>query len=166
MFMPVISSPFVRIGAQAPWAGKLRSTAIFASLAALALLLSGCRHTPPEQALRDTIAAMQKAGEEHRVSDLMASVADDFVGQEGMDQKQLRQYLTVIGLQNRQLGTTLGPLAVTITGDRARVNFTLGASGGAGGWMPDRAQVYDVDTGWRMEGSDWKLISASWKPKL
>jgi hypothetical protein len=138
----------------------------FALLLALAALATGCRHMPPEQALRDTIAAMQKAGEEHRVSDLMASVADDFVGQEGMDQKQLRQYLTVISLQNRQVGTTLGPLTVTITGDRARVEFTLAASGGAGGWMPDRAQVYDVETGWRLEGNDWKLISASWKPKL
>ena len=116
--------------------------------------------------MRDTIAAMQKAGEEHRVSDLMDSVADDFVGQEGMDQKQLRQYLTVISLQNRQVGTTLGPLTIAVTGDRARVAFTLAASGGAGGWMPDRAQVYEVETGWRLEGGDWKLISASWKPKL
>ena len=73
---------------------------------------------------------------------------------------------TVISLQNQQVGTTLGPLTVTITGDRARVAFTLAASGGAGGWMPDRAQVYDVETGWRTGGRDWKLISATWKPKL
>ena len=109
---------------------------------------------------------MQQAGEEHRVSALMASVAEDFNGPDGMDHKQLRQYLTVIGLQNQQLGTTLGPLQIDITGDRARVGFTLAASGGASGWLPDRAQVYAVETGWRMEGSDWKLISATWKPKL
>jgi len=159
-------SRFSRIGAQGLWAGKPRQAAFFALLLALATLATGCRHTPPEQTLRDTIAAMQKAGEEHRVSDLMDSVADDFVGQDGMDQKQLRQYLTVISLQNWQVGTTLGPLKVEITGDRARVAFTLAASGGAGGWMPDRAQVYDVETGWRLEGNDWKLISATWKPQL
>ena len=154
------------IGAQAPEAGKPRQ-AVFSGLALVLLLLcAGCSHTLPEQALRETISAMQKAGEEHRVSDVMDSVAEDFVGQDGMDQKQFRQYLTVISLQNRELGTTLGPLTVAITGDRARVSFTLGASGGAGGWLPDRAQVYDVETGWRLEGGDWKLISASWKPKL
>ena len=109
---------------------------------------------------------MQKAGEEHRISDLMDSVAGDFGGPDGMDQKQFRQYLTAVSFQNRQLGTTLGPLAVDIVGDRARVAFTLATSGGAGGWLPDRAQVYDVETGWRLEGNDWKLISASWKPKL
>ena len=96
----------------------------------------------------------------------MNSVAEDFVGSEGMDHEQLRQYLTVIGLQNRQLGTTLGPLQIELVGDRARVGFTLAASGGAGGWLPDRAQVYDVETGWRLEGNDWKLISANWSPKL
>ncbi len=153
------------IGAQAPEAGKPRQAGLFGAALVVLLLCAGCHHAPPEQALRETIAAMQKAGEEHRVSDVMDSVAEDFVGQEGMDQKQFRQYLTVIGLQNRELGTTLGPLTIAITGDRARVSFTLGASGGAG-WLPDRAQVYDVETGWRMDGSDWKLISASWKPKL
>ena len=158
---------FIRlIGAQASWAGKTRQAGFLACLLALQLACAGCRHAAPEQALRDTIANMQQAGEEHRVSDLMNSVAEDFVGSEGMDHKQLRQYLTVIGLQNRQLGTTLGPLQIELVGDRARVAFTLAASGGAGGWLPDRAQVYDVETGWRLEGNDWKLISANWSPKL
>jgi hypothetical protein len=69
-------------------------------------------------------------------------------------------------MQNRTLGTTIGPLDIKIIGDRATVDFTLGASGGTGGWLPDRAQVYQVETGWRMESGDWMLISADWKEKL
>jgi len=109
---------------------------------------------------------MQAAGEKHETSKVLDSVAEDFAGPEGMDRKQLNMFLVGVSMQNRQLGTTIGPLDLNIIGDRATVKFTLGASGGAGGWVPDHAQVYDVETGWRMEGGDWKLISANWKEKL
>jgi hypothetical protein len=154
------------IGAYAWKADKPRRNWLLAILAGLSLLLFGCHSTPPEQALRNTIAAMQAAGEQHKTSEVMDSVADDFAGPDGMDRKQMQRFLIGISLQNRKLGTTIGPLDIKIIGDRATVNFTLGASGGAGGWLPDRAQVYQVETGWRMEGSDWKLISANWKEKL
>jgi hypothetical protein len=32
--------------------------------------------------------------------------------------------------------------------------------------LPSRVQVYDVDTGWRLDDGEWKLISAKWKPQL
>jgi hypothetical protein len=154
------------IGAYARKADKPRRYWLIALLASLSLLLFGCHSTPPEQALRNTIAAMQAAGEQHKTSGVMDSVADDFAGPDGMDRKQMQRFLLGISLQNRKLGTTIGPLDIKVIGDRATVNFTLGASGGEGGWLPDRAQVYQVETGWRMEGSDWKLISANWKEKL
>ena len=109
---------------------------------------------------------MQAAGEQHETAKVIDSVAEDFAGPDGMDRKQLKMFLVGVSMQNRQLGTTIGPLDVKILGDRATVRFTLGASGGSGGWMPDRAQVYQVETGWRMDGGDWKLISADWKEKL
>jgi len=136
------------------------------ALASLALLLSGCHTTPPEQKLRDTIAAMQAAGEKHETSKVMDSVAEDFAGPEGMDRKQFQLFLVGVSMQNRELGTTIGPLDIKIIGERATVAFTLGASGGAGGLLPDRAQIYQVETGWRMDSGDWKLISADWKEKL
>ena len=129
-------------------------------------MLPGCRSTPPEEALKATIAKMQADGEQHHVSDVMDSVAEDFGGREGMDRKGLRQMLTLASMQNQELGVTLGPLDTKVMGDRATVEFTLAASGGSGRLLPDRAQVYDVTTGWRLEGGDWKLISASWKEKL
>ena len=133
---------------------------------ALAVGLSACQHEPPEQALRRTIAEMQNAGEEHRVSAVMASVAEDFAGPDGMDRKQLQRFLTLISLQNRELGVTLGPMEVKMQDSRATVAFTLAGSGGSGGWLPERGQIYDVETGWRLEGDEWRLISANWKEEL
>lgn len=160
------ASVLPRIGAQAPNAGKASRTRFFALVVLFSALLAACRHPPPEQALRDTVARMQKAGEARDVAGFMAQVDDDFAGPDGMDRQRLRQFLAVVALRNQRIGTTLGPLDVRILGERATVDFTLGASGGDAGWLPDRTQVYDVHTGWRRDGDDWKLLSASWQPKL
>ena len=154
------------IGAHARKADKPRRYWLIALVATVCLLLSACRSTPPEVALRKTIADMQAAAEQHKTSKFMDSVAEDFGGPQGMTRKDLQRFLIGISMQNRDVGTTIGPLDIKIIGERATVTFTLGASGGSGGLLPDRAQVYQVETGWRMESGDWKLISANWKEKL
>ena len=128
----------------------------------LALGLAGCSRTPPEQALRETIAAMEAAAEARDSSALVEHLAEDFAGPDGMDRERFRRYLAVIWLRNRDVGVTLGPLEVELMGERATVSFTAAARGGAG-LLPERADVYQVRTGWRLEGGDWKLISADWE---
>ena len=132
----------------------------------LLLGLSACESTPPEEALRKTIATMQAEGEQHHVSAVMASVAEDFRGPGGSDRRELQRLLTFASMQNQNLGVTVGPIDVQLMGDRATAKFTLGVTGGSGRYLPDQAQVYDVQTGWRLEGADWMLISADWKERL
>ena len=164
---------FFWIGAQALNAGKPRrrgagffASALTAALCAfLLLLMVGCHHEPPEQALRSTISRMQAAAEAHDTDALFGSIADDFAGSDGMDRTAFRRYVTFMGMRNQKIGVQLGPLDVKLFGDRATVSFTAAISGGAG-WMPEHAQVYQVDTGWRLDGGDWKLISAKWKEQL
>ena len=134
------------------------------ALAALAAL-PGCHREPPEQALRKTIAGMQAAAEAGDTDTLFAPIADDFAGSEGMDRQAFRRYVTLMRLRNARVTVTLGPIDVKLIGDRATAGFTAALSGGAG-FLPSNAQVFDVSTGWRLEGRDWKLISARWTPKL
>ena len=131
----------------------------------LFVALAGCSRQPPEQALRTTIAAMEEAAEHNDADALFDHIADDFAGSQGMDRDAFRRYVLVMGLRNQSIGVNLGPLDVKLFDDRASVAFTVALTGGPG-WLPDRAQVYDVTTGWRLQDDDWKLISASWKPKL
>lgn len=131
----------------------------------LLCLASGCSREPPEQALRSTIAGMQAAAEARDSDALVESFSGDFAGPEGMDRDQFRRYLAVLWLRNREVGVSLGPLEVELMGDRATVEFTAAATGGEG-FLPDRAQVYRVNTGWRLEDGEWRLISAHWEPKL
>jgi hypothetical protein len=151
------------IGSQGSGGGK----ALRAWLAAALLALAGCDSTPPEQKLRDTIKQMAADGEARQVSKVMDVVADDFGGPGGMDRKGLRRFLTFAGMQSADIGVTMGPVEVELIGERATAKFTLGVTGGAAGrLLPDRAQVYDVTTGWRMEGGEWKLIAANWDDQL
>ena len=158
-----------RIGAQAPNAGKAhrgRCGALLPGWMLLSLiLLAGCHREAPEQALRETIASMQSAAEANDSTALFAPIAEDFAGSEGMDRQAFRRYVALLGLRNSRIGVSLGPLDVKLFGDRASARFTVALTGGAG-LLPERAQVYDVDTGWRMERGNWKLISARWEARL
>jgi hypothetical protein len=159
----------VPIGAQAPNAGKPSqgwSRGLLPLFSALVLgALVSCSHEPPEQALRSTIAAMQQAAEAHDTDALFEPIAEDFSGSEGMDRQAFRRYVVLTGMQNQKVGVQLGPLDVKLFDHRATVSFTAALSGGAT-WLPERAQVYQVETGWRLEDGDWKLISAKWEPRL
>ena len=128
-------------------------------------MLAGCSREPPEQALRATIEAMQVAAEARDSEALVASVSEQFAGPDGMGRDEFRRYLALLWLRNREVGVSVGPLELKLIGERATVEFTAAARGGQG-WMPDRAQVYRVRTGWQREGGDWKLISAEWEPAL
>ena len=135
------------------------------ALAGLLALVAGCGREPPEQALRDTLAAMQEAAETRDAATIAGHVSADFAGPGGMDREQFRRTLAVAWLRDREIGVSLGPVEVELIGDRARLAFTAATRGGQG-WLPERAQVYQVRTGWRLEDGEWKLLSAEWEPVL
>ena len=126
---------------------------------------AGCSSPPPEQALRDAVGKLQAAVQTRDIDALFEPIADDFVGPEGMDRQTFRRYVTVITLRKQKFGVQLGPLDVKMFAERATVTFTA-ATTGSDGWLPDSAQVYQVETGWRMESGQWKLMSAAWQAKL
>jgi len=82
-----------------------------------------------------------------------------------MDGQAFRRYVSLVALRNDAIGVDIGPLDVKLYGDRATATFTAATRGGAG-LLPDRAQVYNVETGWRLDDGEWKLISAKWEPVL
>ena len=134
-------------------------------LAAVMLLAAGCSRSPPEQRLRTQLSTMQAALEERRAGDFMDGVAADFAGNDGMDRAALQQVVRAQVLANARIGLTLGPAEVALVDDRATVRFSAVASGGGGRILPERAQAWDVTSGWRDVGGDWRLYYAEWKPR-
>lgn len=138
-------------------------------LAALLLALAclpGCSRPDPEQQLRARLQAMQRAIEDRRPSDFMQGIAEDFAGNQGTDRAALHRLLRLQVLGRGNVGTRTGPLQVRMQGATATVRFTVLLSGGTGRFMPDSAQAYEITSGWREQGGQWRVYYAQWTPKL
>ena len=133
----------------------------------LVLLLGACSVSDREQQLRQQIRALQEAIDRRDVGDVEALLADDFVGNEGMDRRGARQLAAAVFLRHREVAARIGPVEVELRGqDDAVARFQVLATGGSGGLLPERGQAYQVETGWRLIDGEWKLRNASWKPAL
>ena len=131
------------------------------------MLAGACSRTSPEQAVRDRIEAMQEAIDARDAGAVGDLLADDFVGNDGLDKRGARQLAAAMFLRFRDVSAKLGPATVELRGSRDAVaRFSALATGGSGGLWPESGQVYEVETGWRLVDGDWKLLSAEWKPKL
>ncbi len=140
---------------------QLAMTRIF-QVAVLAILLAACNRTPPEQALRNRIDALQQAIESRDGAEIREALADDFIGPDGLDRDGARRLAQGLFLRNQQIGVVVGPLDVEMQQDHATVHCTAALTGGSGNLLPDSGQVYDVTSGWRLEDGDWQLTSIKW----
>lgn len=129
------------------------------------LLLAACSRTAPEQALREAFDGLQAAIEQRDAAAMQQHLADDFIGNDGMDRDGARRLAALMWMRHRDIGASHGPLQIELRDDHATLRFSAMLRGGAGG-LPDSVQVYDVETGWRLRGGDWKLVSARWTPAL
>lgn len=138
---------------------------VYASvLAAGVLVLAGCSHEAPEAHVRGRVEALQSAIDARDVGAVHALLADDFIGNDGLDKQGARRLATGLFLRYRNVGLRLGPVDVRLRGDAdATVRFTVLATGGSGGLLPDSGQVYAVETGWRWIDGAWRLRSAQWR---
>lgn len=125
-------------------------------------LLAGCSRAPAEQRLREAMAGLQAAIEAREVREAMGYVDEAFIGSGSLDREGARNLLRVMVLRHQSLGLTLGPAEIELFEGRATVRFTAVATGGQGALLPQSARVWQVETAWREDGSDWRLISAHW----
>ena len=146
---------------------RRRSHSWTLALVAAIALAAGCSRTPPEQAIRHQIEAMQVAVDARDAGAVDDLLADDFIGNDGLDRQGARRLAAGMFLRYRDVSAKLGPATVELRGERDAVaTFTVLATGGSGGLLPDSGQVYQVETGWRIVDGEWKLLSANWKEKL
>lgn len=131
-----------------------------------AMTVLGCARTPPEQKLRESLSALQASMETRNASDLEDALAIDFVGPDGLDREGARRLAQMLFLRHQDIGANLGPVQITMQQKHASVRFTAALTGGTGAVLPDAASVYDVQTAWRLEDGEWRLINAQWTPRI
>ena len=131
----------------------------------LLLVVSACSRSDPEQAVRAQVDALQQAIDARDAGAVEDLLAEDFIGNEGMDRRGAKQLAAGVFLRHREIGARLGPVTVEPRGEREAIaRFSVLATGGSGGLLPEQGQVYQVQTGWRLQDGDWKLLNASWTP--
>ncbi|MDN5781404.1 MAG: nuclear transport factor 2 family protein [Luteimonas sp.] len=131
-------------------------------LLAMLALAAGCRRESAEQALRRDIASLQAAIESRDARGMAKFLADDFVGNDGLDRDGARRLAAVYFMRNARIGITPGPLDIRLQGDHATLHTTAMLTGGAGGLLPETGRVYAITAGWRMEDGEWRMTSLSW----
>ena len=126
---------------------------------------AACARDPSEQALRDTLDALQTAGEERDASDFMAHVAEDFVGNSSeYDRAGLERLLRMVSLRHQSIRVVKSGIEIEMHGDRAIVRMRILVAGGSGGLIPESGQLFETESAWRFIDGEWMLGSASWKP--
>lgn len=137
-----------------------------AGLLILALMLAGCSRSNDEQALRDTLAAMEAALKERNTGQFMRHVADDFIQPDAqLDAAGLRRLVTGLLLRYPTVQSLVTVGDIQIDGTRATLELTVLATGGQG-LLPERGQAWTVRSSWRRDGSRWLLYHAQWDARL
>ncbi len=129
----------------------------------LLIVLPGCARAPAEQRLLEAMEALQSAIEAREVSAALDHFAEDFTATGGLDREGARNLMRVMVLRHQRLGLSLGPIEVAMFEQRATVRFTAVATGGQGSLLPESARVWQVETAWREEDGEWRMISAQWQ---
>ena len=141
--------------------------AVAAMAVITALLVAGCGKDDPEQAIRLQVEAMQAAIDARDAGDVEDLLAKDFVGNDGMDRHAIRQLAVGVFLRHKDVAAKLGPVSVELRGESdAIAKFSVLATGGSGGFLPESGQLYQVESGWRLVDGEWRLLNATWTPNL
>ena len=132
------------------------------------LTLAGCSREAPEDAIRAQVVALQTAIEHRSASDVADVLDEDFIGPQNMDRRAARQMAAVLMLRHQRIGVLTGPVDVTLQGeDRATVRTRAALTGGEGSaLLPDSAQAWRIESGWRLRDGVWRITSLTWTPVL
>ena len=146
------------------WARRLGALALVWLLIAA---MAACSRTPPEQAVREQLEALQSAIDARDAGAVQDLLAEDFVGNRGIDRRGARQLALAVFLQHRDVGARLGPVTVDVRSEsEATAKFSVLATGGNGGLLPTNGEVFDLETGWRLVDGKWRLLNARWTPEF
>lgn len=147
------------------WASP--AAALVSSLV-LTALLAGCGTPPPaEQRILETLTEMELALEAGEVGKFLDPIAEDFIAENrALDRAALGLLVRRERLARSRIAITRFEPEVRLHGDdRATAAFQALATGGSG-LLPDEGQLWRVETSWRLDDDEWRLIGASWQRAL
>ncbi|NJD32155.1 MAG: hypothetical protein FIB04_09740 [Gammaproteobacteria bacterium] len=114
------------------------------------------------------VAQAEQAAEARDLSGIMEFVSADYRDEQGYGTVELKQYLRGYLIAHQSVHLLLKVNSVGFPyRDMAQVGLTLGALGresGAATAFDVAADVYDVELELRLEGTEWRVTRARWRP--
>jgi hypothetical protein len=138
-------------------------------LAALVALVAGCGESrTPEAQVRAIVAQGEQAAEARDLSGVMDLVAPSFRDGQGGGRDELKQYLRGYLVAHQAIHLLAKVHSVEFPyRDMAKVSLTLGTLGreaAAATAFDLAADVYDVELELALDGGEWRVTRASWRP--
>lgn len=137
-----------------------------AALWAAAFLVAACGDTrTTEQRIIAAITEMEELAEAGERGAFMDRVHEAFAGQGGaLTRDEFNRFMIMQWNQNQRLEARLFPIRVIDDWEgQASASFRALITGGRG-LIPERGQVFEITTTWRLDGGEWLLYRAEWDP--
>lgn len=131
----------------------------------LAINLTACARSEPEQEIREHIAAIQTAIEDRNASDVSDYLAEGFLANGHIDKQSLYRFLVAQFLGHNKITAAVTRLEIGIdelNPYRARMEGT-GLVAGAEHWLPTDGNLVTFEGEWSFIEGEWRLSRLDWK---
>lgn len=128
-------------------------------------LLSACSDEPTvEQQVIAAILEMEEYVENAQRGEFMDMITEDFTAQDAtLGRNEFRQFMFLQWNQNQRLYAQLFPIKVYEQAfGGASAHFRALITGGSG-FLPERGELYEIETTWKKVDGKWLMASANWK---
>ncbi|NNG13911.1 MAG: hypothetical protein HKM22_01975 [Gammaproteobacteria bacterium] len=133
--------------------------------ALLGLALAGCGESADEKNIHSNMQAMRVAIQNHDKDGFMKHVAPGYRGQYHGSRPVLERFVIQQLSYNKKIYIYMADTSIEIKEGTARVIFYAGTAGGPD-QVPERGQLYKVQTSWKQLSGHWQLTNARWRPAL
>jgi hypothetical protein len=127
--------------------------------------LAACDKTSDEEQIAQNIAAMQEAVEIKKFTGINSHLHQDFMANERMRTREVKQLLQMYSMQHRNIGVTIIGSETTMDStfsDRAETTLSVVVTGSSGR-LPSDGSVRTVKLAWVKQSGDWLVRRAEWQ---
>jgi len=128
-------------------------------------LLMSCGDSEDKKTISSNIQNMREAIQNHNKNDFMKYVAPRYSGQSHGNRASLERFVINQLKSNKNIYIYIADTSIEISDGIANVVFYAGTAGGPD-QVPERGQLFKVQTTWRAYGGHWQLTNARWRPAL
>ena len=129
------------------------------------LSLISCSEKDEADLLNQRINSLVSAIEKHDEQGIKEFLSKDFSAKKGLNKTQFFLFTRYHFKRNKNVLVTVVEKNVTLNNNQADVTAKVLLIG-ASEWLPERGQLYKVESRWKKESGDWVMSRLRWEKEL